>query len=84
MRQKFEEGDIVECQWSDAQSIDQWMTRSELMDTQHGICRSVGIFVRYDETNLTLALSHDIINDNFSSYIVIPNGMIEALRKIGE
>jgi hypothetical protein len=76
----FKTGEVVECLWLDAYSVDDWTHVDEVHDTELVPARSVGIFVRQTSSSIILALTYDSTNDNYSSFIIIPKGMIQKVR----
>lgn len=80
-RYKPKDGDFVYVEWLDAFSIDAWSTREEAKILPC-LIRSVGIVIECQLTHFTLGLSHDTVNDNFSSFLVVPRGMIQTIRKL--
>lgn len=75
-------GDFVVVEWKDAVSLDDWTNRAEL-DLPPADCLSVGIVVDWKpDVGLTIAVNHDVTNDNFSCIMLIPSGMIGRVRKL--
>jgi len=63
--------------WKDAVSFDPWHDLGEPLLPNTVV--SVGFLIAKEKTHVQIALNVDLINDNMSCVMTIPNGMIEKI-----
>lgn len=67
--------------WKDAATEDGW-TRKDEIDPAVPIIETVGILQQTTKDSIVIALSFDKENENFSSWITIPKGMIVQQKEL--
>lgn len=79
----FHEAQEVVCiEWLDAVSEDAWASTDEILPETSPI-KTVGMFIKENESVVTVGLNYDMANDNWSCIMHIPKGMISKITKIG-
>jgi hypothetical protein len=73
---------IVEVQWVDAQSSDEWQTVAHATADELPIITTVGYLLRHDKTTISVAMQLDTKNDKTSMVMTIPSSWIKKLRTL--
>jgi len=72
---------ILYVQWIDAVSYDPWIHKDQIKGVPH-VIESVGHFISENKEVLTIALNHDIEENNYSCIMHIPQAMIRKKVKM--
>ena len=79
---RYKEGDFLKVIWLDAFSVDDWTSSEDVKDINPCEIWSVGICKEHTDDKITLAVSHDLVNNNYSCIKTIPTGMITKIEEL--
>lgn len=73
---------LVYIEWLDAQSTDDWTGVDDIKADELATIHTYGQLIKKTKKSVTVALNHDVTNNNYSCFIAIPLGWIKKYKEV--